>query len=265
MDWWQVLLLAVVQGLTEFLPISSSAHLILLPHVFGWPDQGLEFDVAAHVGSLLAVIVYFRATIVELFSGWWRHVRSGDLNNDARLAWAIVLASVPVALCGWLFKDWVGHLLRNPLVIAAATLLFAFALWAADRWARHVRDEHEMGWQRAVVVGLAQALALVPGTSRSAITITAGLALGLTRAAAARCSFLLSIPVILMAGGYNSWQLLEQSGPVPWAQILVVTAASAVTAWICIYFFLKWIERVGMTPFVIYRIVLAIVLFLHFT
>lgn len=264
MDWWQVLLLAVLQGLTEFLPISSSAHLILLPYLFAWSDQGLAFDVAVHVGSLAAVVFYFRATITQLFTAWWRHLTVGRSSPDSHLAWAVIVATIPVAVAGWLFNSWVSQALRDPIVIAAATLLFGLLLWAADRGATHVRDEHAMGWQRILVIGFAQALALIPGTSRSGITMTAGLAVGLTRAAAARFSFLLSIPVILLAGAHSTWHLVEQPNAAPWGALLVAAVVSAVTAWTCIHFFLKWIERVGMTPFVIYRVILAIVLFVVF-
>lgn len=264
MEWWHLLLLAALQGLTEFLPISSSAHLILLPYLFGWDDQGLAFDIAVHVGSLAAVIIYFRATLAQLTDAWWRHLAHGEVSPDSRLAWGLIAATVPVAVAGLLFSDLIGHALRNPMVIAVATLLFGLLLWVADRWATHVRDEHEMGWTRVIVIGFAQALALIPGTSRSGITMTAGLALGLTRSAAARFSFLLSIPVIVLAGGHRTWQLLEQPAPVAWGVLLAATLVSGATAWTCIHFFLKWIERVGMTPFVIYRIVLAIVLFAVF-
>jgi len=149
-------------------------------------------------------------------------------------------------------------------VIAAATLFFGLVLWAADRWCDHQVDEYNMGWRRVAIIGLAQALALIPGTSRSGITMTAGLGLGLTRAAAARFSFLLSIPVILMAGGYNSWRLAIQPGAAPWAKLLVAAAVSGIVALLCIHFFLKWVERVGMMPFVVYRVVLAAVLFIIF-
>ena len=261
MDWLHVFLLAIVQGLTEFLPISSSAHLVLMPHLFNWQDQGLAFDIAVHIGSLAAVLFYFRATISELWRAWWRHIRLGEASAESRLAWAIIVATVPVAVVGLLFNGWISRMLRDPVVIAVATLVFALLLWAADRWAPSTHDEHAMGWRGVLTVGVAQALALIPGTSRSGITMTAGLAIGLTREAAARFSFLLSIPVILLAGAHNTWHLLAQPQSAPWSALAVATVVSGVTAWTCIHFFLRWVERVGMTPFVIYRIALAAVLF----
>lgn len=261
MDWLQTLLLAALQGLTEFLPISSSGHLILLPRLVGWQDQGLAFDVAVHVGSLAAVVCYLRRQLVDLWQAWWAEVTRGQASADARLGWAVLIATVPVTVVGALINGGVEDLLRDPMVIAAATLVFAVLLWIADRYARHVRDEHTLSWRDIVIVGCAQALALIPGTSRSGITMTAGLALGLTRSAAARFSFLLSIPVILLAGGLKTAELLSAPQAAPWMYILAGAAMSGVTAFLCIHYFLKLIDRIGMTPFVIYRIGLALLLF----
>ena len=260
MDWLQTILLAALQGLTEFLPISSSAHLILLPRLVGWEDQGLAFDVAVHVGSLAAVVCYFRHQLYKLCDAWWAQVTRGQGSADARLAWAVVIATLPVMVIGAAINGGVEVLLRDPMVIAAATLLFGILLWIADRHARRVRDEYTLSWRDIVIVGCAQALALIPGTSRSGITMTAALALGLTRNAAARFSFLLSIPVILLAGVLKTVELLAAPETAPWLQILVGAAVSGITAFACIHFFLKLIERVGMTPFVVYRIVLALLL-----
>jgi undecaprenyl-diphosphatase len=261
MDWLQALLLAALQGLTEFLPISSSAHLILLPRLAGWQDQGLAFDVAVHVGSLAAVVVYFRAQLAELWRAWWAQVTQGRSSAEARLAWAVLIATLPVMLIGALVNGGLEERLRDPMVIAAATLVFAVLLWIADHYARHARDEHSLTWRDILIVGCAQALALVPGTSRSGITMTAGLALGLTRSAAARFSFLLSIPVILLAGGLKTAELLTAPQPALWLYILAAAAVSAATAFACIHYFLKLIDRIGMTPFVLYRIGLALLLF----
>jgi len=264
MDTLQTILLALLQGLTEFLPISSSAHLILLPRLLGWGDQGLAFDVAVHVGTLMAVMFYFRHDVQRLLGAWFGSCLTRQMNADARLAWLLLLGTVPVALGGLLLHDVVETYLRSPLVIALATIGFGVLLGLADRCGRQVRSEDSLTLSDVLWIGLAQALALVPGTSRSGITMTAALALGLTRTAAARFSFLLSIPVILMAGGFESLKLLQQSAPVAWGEILLGTAVAGVSAYLCIHFFMRLIERIGMLPFVLYRLLLGAFLLLLF-
>ncbi|MGB5259888.1 MAG: undecaprenyl-diphosphate phosphatase [Gammaproteobacteria bacterium] len=260
MDNVQAIILALVQGITEFLPISSSAHLILVPRLLGWTDQGLAFDVAVHVGTLSAVVFYFRAELARMTVAWLQSCAGRGMSGDARLAWLVVLGTVPVVLAGLLLHALIENELRSPLVIAVTTIGFGILLWLADRHGRHTRDTGSLGVRDAVLIGLAQALALVPGTSRSGITITAALALGLTRTDAARFSFLLSIPAILMAGGYEGWKLLNDTDPVQWVVILLGIAVSGVSAWLCIHFFLRLIERIGMWPFVLYRLLLGAVL-----
>ncbi len=261
MEWMQAILLAVVQGLTEFLPISSSAHLVLVPYLFGWRDQGLAFDVAVHVGSLVAVLAYFRHQLVDLAQGWWRQVTGNGESEASRLAWAVLLATIPVALVGGVFYEWVEAYLRDPLVIATTTLGFALLLGWADRSGLRTRSESDITWRDIIVVGCAQALALVPGTSRAGITITAGLWVGLRRRAAARFSFLLSIPAIALAGGRKTWDLIIAPNSIPWVLVLAGAVVSGVTAFLCIHWFLKLVERIGLSPFVVYRVVLAVVLF----
>ncbi len=260
MNGWQSVVLALLQGLTEFLPISSSAHLVLLPVFFAWSDQGLAFDVAVHVGSLAAVVVFFRREIAKLCTGWWRQVRGGAGSAESRLAWAVIVATIPVVVAGGLFAGWIEASLRDPIPIALATLVFGVLLWVADRRGARRRDEHTLTWRDVAVIGAAQALALIPGTSRSGITITAGLWMGLTRTAAARFSFLLSVPVILLAGGFNVVRLFSSPEPVPWGFIALGAAVSGATAFACIHWFLKLIDRIGLLPFVIYRLLLAAVL-----
>jgi undecaprenyl-diphosphatase len=261
MDFLHLVFLALIQGLTEFLPISSAGHLILFPVLFGWSDQGLAFDVAVHVGSLCAVLVYFRREITPMARDWARTLRGAPATADSRLAWSVLLGTVPAGLAGLAFADVVEGRLRGPLVIAAATVAFGLLLWWADRRGTRVRDEHSLRWQDVLVVGCAQALALIPGTSRSGITMTAALFLGLTREAAARFSFLLSIPIIVVAGAYKSLGLVQQGGGLPYTTLLLGTLVSGVSAYLCIHYFLKLIERMSMTPFVIYRMALGAVLF----
>ena len=264
MDTVQTILLALLQGLTEFLPISSSAHLILLPCLLGWEDQGLAFDVAVHVGTLLAVILYFHEDVRRLLLAWFASIVNRQMSADARLAWLVVLGTIPAALTGLLLDDVIETHLRSPLVIALTTIGFGVLLGVADQRGRQARREDSLSVMDVVWIGLAQALALIPGTSRSGVTMTAALALGLTRTAAARFSFLLSIPVILMAGSYKTLQLAQQTGPVDWGSILLGTLVAAVSAYLCIHFFLRLIERIGMLPFVVYRLLLGAFLLVLF-
>lgn len=260
MSFAQVLVLALIQGFTEFLPISSSAHLALLPALTGWTDQGLAFDVAVHVGTLAAVLAYFRREIVVLWHAWWRTLRLRHLDGEGVLAWGVLWGTVPVGLAGLLFAGHVETIARNPLVIAAASIVFGLLLWAADRWGQRERDEYALGWRDIAVVGLAQALALIPGTSRSGVTMTAGRAMGLDRRAAARYSFLLAIPVIVLAGGHQAANLAIAPAAVDWLSLGLGAMLSGIVAYGCIGVFLAWVPRIGMGPFVIYRIVLGLVL-----
>ncbi len=260
MDFIQTALLALLQGLTEFLPISSSAHLILVPVITGWPDQGLAFDVAVHVGTLAAVALYLRHDIAQLFMGWMRSVSGRGLDQDGKLAWAVALGTIPVGLAGLAFESVVEESLRGPLVIATTTIVFGLALWGADRM-RGTRTEHMITWKDVLVIGIAQAIALIPGTSRSGITMTAGLFMGLNRIAAARFSFLLSIPVIVLAGGFEAFELIDAPQPTDWNTLGLGALLAFIAAYACIHFFLKWLPRIGMLPYVAYRLVLGVVLF----
>ena len=260
MDAAAAAVLAILQGLTEFLPISSSGHLILVPAMLGWQDQGLAFDVAVHVGTLAAVVAYFRHELWDMTRAWLRSVTGGGVDADARLAWAVLFGTIPAGLFGLLGKDFIEATLRTPKVIAATTIGFGLLLWMADRLGRHERDEHSIGWLDLLAIGLAQALSLVPGTSRSGITISAGLALGLDRRAAARFSFLLSIPIIALAGGYLSYGLAVSSEPVDWSSLALGAALSGAAAYLTIDLFIRFVERIGMLPFAIYRLLLGCVI-----
>jgi len=265
MDTLQILVLSLVQGLTEFLPISSSAHLILAPRLFGWADQGLAFDVAVHLGTLAAVVGYFRREVSSILREFFTTLPPGKaVTADARLGWLIILATLPVVVFGLLMKGLVESDLRSPLVIAATTIGFGLLLWISDSKARRERDEYSLGWRHALIIGLFQALAIIPGTSRSGITITAALMLGLTRQAASRFSFLLSIPTILMSGALVTLELIQAEAAVDWSPLLLGAALSFVTAYLCIHLFLRVIERMGMLPFVLYRLALGAVILLIF-
>lgn len=263
MDLTQQLVLALMQGLTEFLPISSSAHLILLPRLVGWADQGLDFDIAVHVGTLSAVVIYFRQELTAMARDWSRSLVTRQQTAESRLAWAVLFGTIPVGLFGLIFKDAIELYLRSPLVIAATTIIFGLLLWWADASGKRQRDEYTLRASDILFIGIAQAIALIPGTSRSGITMTAGLALGLTRQAAARFSFLLSIPVIVLAGLLALKDILVQHHPVDGGALLTGILVSGVTAYLCIHVFLKLLERMGMLPFVIYRLLLGAFLLLN--
>lgn len=262
MDFIQIAILALIQGLTEFLPISSSGHLILAPHLFGFADQGLELDVAVHFGTLIAVVVYFRHDIINITRGWFAALPpKAPSNPQSRLGWAIIVGVIPVVIVGLLVKDIVETQLREPWIIGTTTILFGLLLGWVDWHARRKRDIARLTLRDAIYIGLAQVLALIPGTSRSGITMTAGLMLGLTREAAARFSFLLSIPTILGSSILIGKDLVGAGGGVDWNAIGISIALAAITAWLCIHYFLAYIERMGMQPFVIYRLLLGAVIF----
>jgi undecaprenyl-diphosphatase len=264
-DYLAAIVLALVQGLTEFLPISSSAHLILVPRFLAWEDQGLAFDVAVHLGTLLAVLWYFRDEVNTIFRAWLLSaLRRPYQHQEARLGWLLLLATTPLVIVGFLAEDFVAGRLRSPLLIAAATAVFGVVLWLADLRRHDGDDPLRISLRAAMLIGLAQVLALVPGTSRSGITITAGLALGLSRQTAARFSFLLAIPAVGGASVLELAALLESPTPVSWDAIAIGLSVAAASAYLCISWFLAAIQRVGMLPFMIYRLLLAAVIIVAF-
>ena len=253
----EIIILALIQGITEFLPISSSAHLILPSAVFGWQNQGLAFDVAVHLGSLMAVVIYFRQDIARMTIAWLAQGFTKQQSSDSKLAWWVILATIPAVLIGFTIKDFVEVYARSALVIACTTILFGLLLWWADVKAKQVKDISQLSWRDALTIGLFQAIALIPGTSRSGITMTAGLMLGLSRDASARFSFLLAIPTILGAGLLATLDLLEAKQAVDWTAMAYGIIFSFFSAYACITLFLNWISRIGMLPFVIYRLLLG--------
>ncbi|QSX34669.1 undecaprenyl-diphosphate phosphatase [Shewanella avicenniae] len=260
MDIIQVIILALIQGLTEFLPISSSAHLILPSQVLGWPDQGLSFDVAVNTGSLLAVVIYFRRELISMAGAWSVSVVKRKSSADSTLAWWIILATIPAVFFGFAAKGFIETHLRSSAVIAVTTVVFGLLLWWADVKGRRQLSEYQTGWRKALMIGFAQALALIPGTSRSGATMTAALMLGLTREAAARFSFLMSVPVSLGAAILVCKDLLESPDAVDVQALVIGTVISFVSAYACIHYFLKVISKMGMLPFVIYRLALGLFL-----
>ena len=261
-EWYQAIILAIVQGLTEFLPISSSAHLAMSPILLGWPDQGLAFDIAVHVGTLSAVLLYYRKDLQNMASSWFSSLLGGSPDSESRLVWYLAVATVPVAIVGVMGSDFIGTHLRSLAVIASTTLVFGLLLGWADKRARGQSSTVAMSLSLAVLIGLAQALAPIPGVSRSGVTITAALLLGMDRQSSARFSFLLSIPVIASAGCLMALDLLQSGESVAWVQLAVAAAISGITAYLCIGLFIRLLDRVGLMPFVYYRVFLAAVLYL---
>ncbi|XQW85693.1 undecaprenyl-diphosphate phosphatase [Thalassotalea piscium] len=257
-----IIILALIQGLTEFLPISSSAHLILPSAIFGWQDQGQALDVALHVGTLFAVVLYYRKAVGSMAVAWFGTVGIGPEKNnetsfDGKLAWWILIASIPLGIAGFLGKDFIEEHLRSAAVIAATTLIFGFLLGFADIKAKENVSIEELGFKGMMIIGLSQALALIPGTSRSGITMTLGMMLGLTKENSARFSFLLSIPAIVMTGGYLTFKLITSSQVVDWHTLGLGSLLAFISAYACIHYFLILVNKVGMMPFVIYRLVLG--------
>ena len=250
MELTHAVLLAIVQGLSEWLPISSSGHLVLMPHLLGWRDQGLLFDVALHIGTLVAVVAYFRSELFAMGRAWFGSLKGGGHSADARLAWCVIIGTVPVGIAGLLFGGWIEAMLRNPLFVAGTLAFFGLLMWAADRFGARVRDEHSLTLRDALLIGCAQALALMPGTSRSGVTMTMGRTLGLTREAAARFSFLLAVPGTAMAGVWEFWEAVTAPGAtVDWVPMAVGAAVAAVTGYLCIHWLLSSKKRSIMRGF----------------
>lgn len=256
----QVIILAIVQGLTEFLPISSSGHLVLVPAFFEWVDQGLAFDVAVHFGSLLAVLAFFRNDIIGLIKGGFQVLGGKVETVESRLALGIVLGTVPAAIAGLLLVDWIEANLRSPSVIVFTLSGYAILMILADKLGRRERNISHVTLKDAVLIGCAQALALIPGTSRSGITITAGRFLGFERQDAARFSFLLAVPVILLATMFSLLGLLMSDDAVEWGQLAIGVVVSAVVAYLSIEFFMRFVSKIGLLPFAIYRLLLAAII-----
>ena len=263
MPIFQVVILAIVQGLTEFLPISSTAHLYLTSWLLGWQSEGLTFDIALHLGTLLAVIIYF-------FKDWLQIIGQGlgmrvggdsELRHNHMLLWLIAIGTVPVGVAGLLFNKQAEGAWRNPFVIGGMLILVGIAMWLAEKAARKQRDLSSIGLPDALVIGAAQALAVVPGTSRSGVTIAAGLFRNLNREAAARYSFLLSTPAIAAAAGKALWDMRKHGGlhALVAPDFLIGVAVSALTGCAVIAWFLHYLRRSGLRPFVYYRIVFGII------
>lgn len=260
MDALQAAVLGLIQGLTEFLPVSSSGHLVLTPWLMGWTDQSLAFDVAVHLGTLLAVVVYFWRDLWQLLQVTPR-ILSTDHDPVVGLARGLIIATLPACILGALLRVLLDVEFDSPALVAANLMLFGVLLGLADRYGRRNRQLGDTRWWGYALLGLAQAMALIPGTSRSGATMTAGLALGLDRVASARVSFLMAVPIIAIAGAYEGLKLAKDPASVEWTAMGVGVSVAFVSGWICIAGLLKFVARVGFWPFVAYRLVLGSVIF----
>lgn len=262
MPLYQVIVLAIVQGLTEFLPISSTAHLKLVPWLLGWKDPGLAFDIALHVGTLAAVLIYFYKDWIQIIAQAFGARVRGDweLGKNPKLFWMLVIGSIPVGVAGLLFGKQAETTWRSPYVIGAMLIIVGIVMWIADRKTNGSRKLGDVTRMDALTIGAAQALAVVPGTSRSGITITAALFRDFDRAAAARFSFLLSTPAIAAAAAKDAWDLRKHGHlPLEVGPLVVGIAVSGIVGALVIAFFLNFLRRHSLAPFVWYRIIFGII------
>jgi undecaprenyl-diphosphatase len=270
----QAVVLGIVQGLTEFLPVSSSAHLILVREVLGWrllddPHWNLIFDVAAHTGTFAALVTYFRSDIGRLLSAFLVSLRAGIGDVlERRLAWILLIGTVPAGLAGWLGEEVIESFFRQtPRLVALLLVAFGLILWAADRLGRKARELGTVAWLDGILVGFAQALALAPGVSRSGVTMTVGLARGMTREAAARFSFLLSILSVGGAAAFGLKDVMENVGALPPGSLPSLAlgfASAAISGYLCVKYFLRYLQRHALAPFVVYRVALGVFLMVWF-
>ncbi len=254
MNIFQAVSYGLIQGLTEFLPVSSSAHLTLLPVFTGWEDPGLSFDVALHWGTLIAAVVYFRKDVLRLIALAIESLK-GASTPEHHLPWKIAAATIPGAILGLLLEKHAEHAFRSPLLLAVTLSTMGLALFAADRWGSKQIPLEQISWRQAIIIGVCQGIALIPGVSRSGITITTALVLGLDREAAVRFSFFLAIPITLGAGLVKFKYLIHNIGDPAIPVGLLVSALSGLAA---IHILITYVRRKSFTPFVVYRLALAV-------
>ena len=264
MDWLEALIMGLVQGLTEFLPISSSAHLRVVGELIGAGDPGAGFTAITQIGTETAVLIYFWKDIVRIISRWWmslpfisRESRVKSSDPDVRMGWMIIVGSLPIAILGLLLESWIDTTFRNLWITVFMRAAFGLLLGWADRVGRRVNTLDKMTWGQAVAFGFAQALALIPGVSRSGGTITAGRLMGFTREAAARYSFLLALPAVFASGFYKAFKAFGDEQAVGWGPTILATLVAFVVGYLVIVWFLKLVTTKSFQPFVIYRLCFA--------
>ncbi len=257
-SWFEAIVLGLVQGLTEFIPVSSTAHVLIVSQLFGWEDPGAAFTAVTQIGTELAVIVYFRNDIARILVTWFRSLRDATLRRelDARMGWYIIIGTIPISILGVAFSSQIETAARNLWLVAAMLIIFGVVLGVADALGSRRHDLTELNRRDGLLFGLGQALALIPGVSRSGATISTGLALGYTRESAARYSFLLAIPAVLASGFYEMTKIGSDEtaswGPTLLAAVIAFFVGIAVISWL-----LRWVVTKTFLPFVIYRILLG--------
>lgn len=261
MSWFEAIVLGVLQGLTEFLPISSSAHLFAASQLFGWQDPGAAFTAVSQIGTEIAVLIYFRRDLARITITWTRSLTRPELRSefDARMGWYVILGTIPIVILGLIFTEQIETVARNLWLTAAMLAGFGLLLGAADRWGRRTREITTLRARDAALLGSAQALALIPGVSRSGATITMGLSLGLTREAATRYAFLLAIPAVLGSGAYEATRI-NNDPDVAWGPVILATIIAFVVGYLVISWLIRYIATNSFLPFVIYRLGFAAVL-----
>ena len=261
LSWLQAIVLGISQGLTEFLPISSTAHTLIVSKLLGWPDPGAAFTAVTQVGTELAVVIYFRQDIARILKAWFTSLtkKSERANPDAKMGWYVIIGTIPIGIAGLAFKSSIETTARNLWLVAATLIVMGILLGLADRYAKHTKSETDINTKNAVLFGLGQALALIPGVSRSGATITAGLAMGFKRDVAARYSFLLAIPAVFASAALTAGDISSDSF-VNWPATIVATIVAFVVGYFVIASLMKYLQTRTFLPFVIYRIALGTLL-----
>jgi len=261
LSWLQAIVLGISQGLTEFLPISSTAHTLIVSKLLGWPDPGAAFTAVTQVGTELAVVIYFRQDIARILKAWFASLtkKTERANPDAKMGWYVIVGTIPIGIAGLAFKSSIETTARNLWLVAATLIVMGILLGLADRFARHTKSEADINTKNAVLFGLGQALALIPGVSRSGATITAGLAMGFKRDVAARYSFLLAIPAVFASAALTAGDISSDSF-VNWPATIVATIVAFVVGYFVIASLMKYLQTRTFLPFVIYRIALGTLL-----
>lgn len=263
MSWFEAIILGLLQGLTEFLPISSSGHLLIAPELFGWQDPGASFTAVTQLGTMAAVLLYFWKDLIRIAKAWVLSLFKPELRGtlDSRMGWYILIGTIPIGLAGILFSDQIKTVARDLRLTASMLIIFGILLYLADRYGKFDRTEKNLTLKSAIAFGLAQTLALIPGVSRSGATITAGRAMGFDRGAAARFSFLLSVPAVVLSGLYEARDIGVEGSP-EWGPTIVATLVAFVVGYAAIAWLLKWLTSHSVLVFTVYRLILGAFIFL---
>ena len=261
LSWLQAIILGISQGLTEFLPISSTAHTLIVSRVLGWPDPGAAFTAVSQVGTEMAVVIYFRKDIARILKAWLGSFtdKSMRADIDAKMGWFVIIGTIPISIAGLTFRSSIETTARNLWVVAMSLIVMGVLLGLADKFAKHTKVDADLNWRSAVLFGIGQALALIPGVSRSGATITTGLALGFKRDVAARYSFLLAIPAVFGSAALTAGSISADSF-VNWPATIVATVVAFIVGYIVIAGLMKYLQTRTFLPFVIYRVLLGLVL-----